>query len=721
MALAGACGPLAVPPDAPPEPPVAERRPYAYTMHGHTVQDPYRWLKDESYPTVDDADVLAYLRAENAYFEARMAPRRGLVDRLFEEIKGRQAPDDASVPAKDGSFYYQWRFEAAKGGGQYRIWSRWPADGPEADQGPTAAAQVILDEPALAAGHEYFRLGAFSVSNDGRLLAYSTDTDGGERFTLRVKDLGTGELLADVIQDTQGDPVWTADDSAFFYVQLDENWRPYRVRLHELGMEPGSDRVIYEEQDPGFFVGVSRTSSKEHVVIATSDHTTSEAHLVPAAEPHRPPAVVSPRRKDHEYAVDHQGDRFVIQTNDTHKNSRLVAAAGDDPSPANWQELVPPSDRRYLQGFQAFADFVAVEERTDGVDQVRILYRDGASTAIEFPEAARTVGLGDNAEFAARELRLRYTSMVTPRTVFDYALDEARLSTRKVQRIPSGYDASEYATERLDAPARDGAMVPVSIVYRKGFAKDGTRPLYLYGYGAYGSATMPSFSTARLSLLDRGFAYAIAHVRGGDELGYHWYEAGKLERRANTFNDFVDVARFLVAEGYASAGRIAIAGGSAGGELMGAAVNQAPELWGAVAAHVPFVDVLNTMLDTSLPLTPIEWPEWGNPIEDKAAFELIRSYSPYDQLKAGDYPPMLVTAGLNDPRVTYWEPAKYVAKLRALKTDDNPLLLKTNMGAGHGGKSGRFDSLYETAEEYAFMLWALDLEGGSLAREEGAP
>ena len=355
------------------------------------------------------------------------------------------------------------------------------------------------------------------------------------------------------------------------------------------------------------------------------------------------------------------------------------------------------------------------------MDQVRILYRDGASTAIEFPEAARTVGLGDNAEFAARELRLRYTSMVTPRTVFDYALDEARLRTRKVQRIPSGYDASEYATERLDAPARDGAMVPVSIVYRKGFAKDGTRHLYLYGYGAYGSATMPSFSTSRLSLLDRGFAYAIAHVRGGDELGYHWYEAGKLERRANTFNDFVDVARFLVAEGYASAGRIAIAGGSAGGGLMGAAVNQAPELWGTVAAHVPFVDVLNTMLDTSLPLTPIEWPEWGNPIEDKAAFELIRSYSPYDQLKAGDYPPMLVTAGLNDPRVTYWEPAKYVAKLRALKTDDNPLLLKTNMGAGHGGKSGRYDSLYETAEEYAFMLWALGLEDGSLAREEGAP
>ena len=715
MVLASACGPIAVPSDAPPDPPVAEPRPYSYTMHGYTVQDPYRWLKDDSYPTVDDADVLAYLRAENAYFEARMAPRRDLVARLFEEIKGRQAPDDASVPVKDGAFYYQWRFEAAKGGGQYRIWSRWPADGPSADEGPTVAAQAILDEPALAAGHEYFRLGAFSVSNNGRLLAYSTDTDGGERFTLRVKDLETGELLADAIEDTQGDPVWTADDSAFFYTQLDDNWRPFQVRLRELGRsaEAGDDRVIYEEQDPGFFVGVSRTSSREYVVIATSDHTTSEVRLVPTAEPRRPPIVVSPRRKDHEYIVGHQGDRFIIQTNDSHKNSRLVAALGDDPSPANWQELVPPSDQRYLQGFQAFADFVAVAERADGVDQVRILYRDGSSSAIEFPETARTVGLGENAEFATHKLRLRYTSMVTPRTVFDYALDEARLRVRKVQRIPSGYDASQYVTERLDAPARDGARVPVSIVYRKGFAKDGARPLYLYGYGAYGSAMMPSFSASRLSLLDRGFAYAIAHVRGGDELGYHWYEAGKLERRTNTFNDFVDVARFLVDEGYTAAGRIAIAGGSAGGELMGAVVNQAPELWGAVAAHVPFVDVLNTMLDTSLPLTPIEWPEWGNPIEDKAAFELIRSYSPYDQLEAGNYPPMLVTAGLNDPRVTYWEPAKYVAKLRTLKTDDSPLLLKTNMGAGHGGKSGRYDSLYETAEEYAFMLWALGLEDGA--------
>ena len=702
-----------------PAPPVAEARAHSFTMHGYTVEDPYHWLKDDSYPTVDDADVLSYLKAENAYFEARMAPRQASIDKLFEEIKARQQPDDANVPVKEGAFYYQWRFEE---GGQYRIWSRWPAEGEDAGEGPTADAQVILDEPALAADHDYFRLGALAVSNNGRLLAYSTDTSGGERFTLRIKDLETGELLPDAIENVQGSPVWAADDSAFFYTLLDDQWRPYQIRLHVLGAgESGAegaaestaenaDAIIYEEEDPGFFAGVSLTSSKAYVVISTSAHTTSEVRLVPAADPHRAPLVVSPRRTDHEYAIDHQGDRFVVKTNDTHKNSRLATAPESDPSPANWQELVAASDERYILGVQAFADFIAVEERIDGVDQILILNRDGSSSYIDFAESAYTVGLGDNEEFDTRTLRLDFASMVTPNTVFDYALDTAQLRSRKVRRIPSGYDPSQYVAERIKAPARDGVSIPVSIVYRKGWRKDAAAPLYLYGYGAYGSGIMPSFSTTRISLLDRGFAFAIAHIRGGDELGYHWYEAGKLDRRNNTFNDFVDVARHLIAEQYTSPGRIAIAGGSAGGELMGAVVNQAPELWGAVAAHVPFVDVLNTMLDTSLPLTPIEWPEWGNPIEDKQAFELIRSYSPYDQLKTGNYPPMLVTAGLNDPRVTYWEPAKYVAKLRTLKTDDNPLLLKTNMGAGHGGKSGRYDSLYEVAEEYAFILWALDLE-----------
>ena len=688
----------------PPEPPVAERRPHSYTVHGITVEDPYHWLKDQSYPKVDDPDVLAYLEAENDYFDAVMAPHKELTDTIFAEIKARQKPDDANVPVKDGGYFYQWRFEAE---GQYRIWSRWPATGQGADKGPTAEAAVILDEPALAEGADYFRLGALSVSNDGRLMAYSTDMTGAERFTLRVKALDTGELLGEVIENTSGNPVWSADDGSFFYTVVDDNWRPYQVRRHVLGRSVEDDTIIYEEQDPGFFVAVSSTSSDRYAVISSGDHVTAEVYLVPADAPASDPRLVAARREDHDYTLDHQGDRFVIRTNDTHKNNRLVTAPDDDPSEAAWETLLAGSDERYITGFQAFADFLAVEERINGLDQIRLIDRSGESTHIQFPETAYRVGIGANEEFDSGTLRLGYESMVTPDTVFDYDLDAAELRTRKVQEIPSGYDASAYATERIMAPARDGVRVPVSIVYRKDTPTDGSAPLYLYGYGAYGYGMSPSFSTTRLSLLDRGFIYAIAHIRGGDELGYHWYEAGKLDQRTNTFNDFVDVARHLIAHGFTQQGRIAIAGGSAGGELMGAAVNQAPELWGAVAAHVPFVDVVNSMLDTSLPLTPIEWPEWGNPIEDKAAFEYMYSYSPYDQLKSGHYPPILVTAGLNDPRVTYWEPAKYVAKLRTLKEDDNPLVLKTNMGAGHGGKSGRYDSLYEVAEEYTFMLWSL--------------
>ena len=696
-----------------PKPPQAERRPWSQTVHGVALEDPYHWLQDPSYPTVDDADVLAYLQAENAYFEAMMAPRRPLVDALFEEIKARQQQDDAGVPVKKDGYYYQWRFRP---GGQYRVWHRWPAEDNAAD-GPTSKAQLILDEPALAAATDYFRLGAFATSNDGRLLAYSTDTTGAERFTLRVKDLATGELRGDVIENTQGDPVWTADDSAFFYTVVDAQWRPHQVRLHTLGTPAAHDRVVYEEEAPGFFVAIARTASRRYLVIDTADHVTSEARLVPLDDPTRPPVVVSPRRTEHEYTVDHQGDRFVIQSNDTHKNGRLVVAPADDPSPAAWRTLVPASDERYLLDYQVFRDFVAVKERIGGVDEIRLLHNENADRAgpaeqrITFPDAAHAVGFGDNEEYDASALRLHYTSLIAPHTVYDFHLPTDALRTRKVQRIPSGYDRSRYTTERLTATARDGAQVPISIVHARDVAPDRAAPWYLYGYGAYGHATMPTFSAARLSLLDRGFVFAIAHVRGGDELGYHWYEAGKREARTNTFNDFVDVARHLIAHGFAAKGRIAIAGGSAGGELVAAAVNQAPELWGAVAAHVPFVDVLNTMLDASLPLTPIEWPEWGNPTVDEAAFHRIRSYSPYDQLQAGRYPPMLITAGLSDPRVTYWEPAKYVAKLRTLKQDANPLLLKTNMGAGHGGKSGRFDSLREVAQEYAFVLWALGEDG----------
>ena len=689
-----------------PKPPEAATRPYAATYHGITVEDPYHWLKDDSYPEVDDPDVLAYLEAENDYFEAVMAPHASLVETLFQEIKARQQPDEASVPVREGDWYYQWRYEE---GSQYRIWSRWPASDPNARTGPTPSAGTILDEPALAGQSDYFRLGALAVDNGGGLMAYSTDTDGSERFRLVIRNLNTGEMLEDVIENTIGSPVWAADDSAFLYTVVDENWRPYQVRRHRLGEPADKDAIIYEEADPGFFVGISSSASKRYVMIHTADHVTSEVRLVPAGDLDTEPALVSPRRANHEYSVDHQGDRFVIRSNDRHKNTRIATAPEEDFAEHNWVSLLDGSDSLYIRGFAAFADFIAVQERIDGLDMVRLIDRQGAGTHIEFPESAYSVALGENPEFETRSLRLHYTSMVSPNTVYDYHLGSRDLEVRKVQQIPSGYEPGLYVTERVLAPARDGVQVPVSIVRRRDTPTDGTAPLYLYGYGAYGYAIPPSFSTTRLSLLDRGFISAIAHIRGGDDLGYHWYEAGKLGQRTNTFNDFVDVARFLVEAGYTAPGRIAIAGGSAGGELMGAAVNQAPKLWGAVAAHVPFVDVLNTMLDTSLPLTPIEWPEWGNPIEDAAAFELIRSYSPYDQLQPGAYPPMLVTAGLNDPRVTYWEPAKYVAKLRTLKTDNNPLLLKTNMGAGHGGKSGRFDSLREVAEEYAFMLAALGL------------
>ena len=674
--------------------PVAVQKTHVTTRHGVALSDPYHWLRDPAYPKVENPDILAYLESENAYFEAQMANQQDLVDTLFEEIKARQVPDESSVPLVDGAYEYQWRFEA---GGQYRLWSRWPVGHPE-------AAVVILDEPARAKERDYFRVGGMAVSPDGRYLAWSEDTDGSERYLIQVKDLDTGVVFADSIAEVAGTIVWAGDNATFFYLELTDNWRPYRVRAHRLGTPVDSDRVVYTETDDAFFVGVDSTQSEEFIVVSTGHHDANEVWILPSKTPDAPLRQVVPRRPDHEYHLEHHADRFYVLTNDRHKNFRLVSAPVDDPSEANWTPVIDGSDSHYLLGVVCFADQMVIEERVDGLDRIRIRSYAGAEHYVPFAEGLYDAGLGANAEFAIERLRIEYASMVTPPTVFDYDLRTGALVTRKVQQIPSGYDPSLYRSERLMAPARDGASVPISIVYHKDFRRDGNSPLYLYGYGAYGIAMSPGFSTARLSLLNRRFAFAIAHVRGGDELGFAWYEAGKLEARENTFNDFVDAARFLVSSGYTSKNRIAISGGSAGGELVGAAVNQAPDLWGSAVLHVPFVDVLNTMLDSSLPLTPIEWPQWGNPIEDRAAFELIRGYSPYDQLKPGAYPPMLVTAGLNDPRVTYWEPAKYVAKLRTLKTDTQPLLFKINMGAGHAGRSGRFEAIYEVAEEYAFII-----------------
>ncbi|HEX7694161.1 MAG TPA: S9 family peptidase [Sphingomonas sp.] len=682
-----------------PTPPVAATRPHSFTVHGITIDDPWAWLKDPGYPEVTDKDVLAYLEAENAYFEAMMAPHKPLTDRLYQEMKGRIKEDDSSVPQKDGDWLYWTAFET---GGQYRKWWRKPVAGGE--------DQLILDEPALAEGKEYFRLGAFSVSNDGKLLAYAIDDNGSERFTIRVKDLTTGEHLPDVIPGMLSEIVWTADDSAFLYGLANEQWRTDNARLHRLGTDPAGDIELYHEDDEGFRVGVSETSDRQWIVIASGDHVTSEVYLLPAADPMAKPICVAPRKTGREYDVETHGQTLYIHTNDTDPMWRLCTAPIADPG--NWSELIPPSAHFYMTGIECYRDYFVVEGREDGLDQIWIHRYDStiAPQRIVFPEASYTAGLGDNPEYDMPVIRLGYESMVTPGTVYDYDVATGEMTTLKVQEIPSGYDAEKYATERLKITARDGTKVPVSIVYPKDFPKDGSRPLFLYAYGAYGYAIPPGFSTGRLSLLDRGFAYAIAHIRGGDDLGQQWYHDGKLEKRTNTFNDFVDVAKALVAGGWTSDGKIAIAGRSAGGELMGAVVNSDPDLWGAVIADVPFVDVLNTMLDESLPLTPGEWPEWGNPIEDKAAFELIRSYSPYDNVTAQAYPPMFISGGLNDPRVTYWEPAKWAAKLRATKTDDNVLLLKTNMGAGHGGKSGRFDSLYESAEEHCFVLWQMGVE-----------
>lgn len=683
------------------QPPVAAKRPHTTTHHGVAITDDYAWLRDAGYPEVKDAQVLAHLEAENAWFEAHMAPHKPLVDRLFTEMRGRIKEADKSVPQKDGQFLYWIEFEE---GAEYKKWWRRPVG--SADDG--SADELLLDEVALAQGHDYFRLGAISVSNDGRLLAWSIDDNGSERFTARVKVIATGEVLPDEIPGTNSGLIWVKGDTGLVYSLANENWRTDNVRLHWLGRPLDDDVELYHEDDEGFRAGAALSANEKWLILSTGDHETSEQRLVPADDPLATPLLVRPREKGVEYDVDVRDETLFVHVNDTHENFRLATAPLS--APADWTTLIAGSDDFYLTGFELFRDFYVVEGRVRGLDRIEVRYYDDPARIepIAFPEASYEASLGDNPEWATQTLRVGYESMVSPASVYDYDVPGRSLTRLKVQEIPSGYDASLYETTRLDIPARDGTLVPVSVVWRRDRPAGG--PLHLYGYGAYGIAIGPGYSTTRLSLLDRGMAYAIAHIRGGDDLGRGWYKAGKLEQRTNTFNDFVDVARGLIAHGFTVEGRISASGGSAGGELMGAVINQAPELFGAVVADVPFVDVLATMLDESLPLTPGEWPEWGNPIEDEAAFHLIRSYSPYDQVRAQGYPPLMVTAGLNDPRVTYWEPAKWVARLRELKTDDNALIFKTNMGAGHGGKSGRFESLKEAAEEFAFLLTQLGLE-----------
>ncbi|TIX48920.1 S9 family peptidase [Alteraurantiacibacter aquimixticola] len=685
----------------PTAPPIAEQRPHSYSRHGITIEDPYHWLKDQSYPTIDDEDVLDYVRAENAWFEAQMAPHQKLVEELFAEMRARLKEDDSTVPQKDGDWVYWSEFEP---GAEYRKYYRRPVSGGE--------PQLFLDAVALAEGHEYLSINDISISKSGRYVAYSIDTSGAERYTVHIKDLETGEMLPDVIEETNTGLIWAANDTMLVYGRANENWRVENVRVHRIGTPASDDVEIYKEEQLGFTVDSGLSAEEDYLLIATGDNETSEYWVLPAADPLGEPQLIRAREKGVEYSVDIRDGLLYILSNRDHVNFGLYTAPLSNPT--EWTPLIEGSDEFYLTDFSLFKDFYVTEGRLNGLDQVQLRdYADPAKVQpIAFPEASYTAGLSNNPEYDVDKLRLAYESPITPDTVYDYHVASGELEVLKVQEIPSGYDASLYTVDRLSIRARDGAMVPVTVLYRKDRPmanESDSAPLHLYAYGAYGFAYPPNFSTTRFSMVDRGMAYAIAHIRGGDDLGRNWYLQGKMEERTNTFNDFVDVGRGLVELGYTAEGQVSASGGSAGGELMGAVINQDPALFGAVVAHVPFVDVLNTMLDESLPLTPGEWPEWGNPIESKAAFTHILSYSPYDQVVAQDYPPMLVTAGLNDPRVTYWEPAKWVAKLRVTKTDDNVLLLKTNMGAGHGGRSGRFEGLRETAEEAAFILWQLGI------------
>lgn len=698
-----------------PPPPKAEPRSYSYERHGQTIDDPWYWLRDTKYPQVTDQAVLDYLKAENAYFEQAMRPHQGLVDELFAEMKGRIKEDESSVPIRDGEWLRWWAFRP---GTQYRTWYRRkispfvPSEVETRPSTPLGAngdedVEILFDEPAEAEGKDYFRLGALEVSPDGKLAAVLIDDNGSERFKLRIRDIASGEDIETVTDVAIGEPVWASDSGGIVFTEVNENWRSYRARYHRLGRAADGDITLYEEKDdPGFSVGISRSQDRELIFISTGDNSTTEVRFVPASDPTAKAVLISPRKTDREYAVDCAHGKLWIVTNDDHVNFRLAEAGLARPE--EWRTVIPGSDRVYLRGAVSYRDHLALSMRVDGLDQLVLRSYSGEEERIPFAEASYSAGFSGNPEFAPDTYRLYYSSMVTPLTIYDYHPGRSELETLKVQEIPSGYDPSRYRTERLMVPARDGKSVPVSVVYPADFEKNGEGKLFLYGYGAYGLAIPPGFSTSRISLLDRGWAFAIAHIRGGDDLGYNWFLEGKLAERANTFNDFVDVAKGLVAERFTKPGNIAIQGGSAGGELMGAVANSNPELWGAIVADVPFVDVLNTMLDDTLPLTPGEWTEWGNPITDKAAFDLIRSYSPYDNVKPQAYPPMLITGGLNDPRVTYWEPAKWAAKLRATKTDGNLLLLKINMGAGHGGKSGRWDHLKEIAEAYAFVLTQME-------------
>ncbi|HET8684849.1 MAG TPA: S9 family peptidase [Micromonosporaceae bacterium] len=685
-----------------PSPPVAKRVPTERVHHGDTVLDDYAWLRAK-----DDPDTIAYLKAENAYTEAATGHLGRLREALFDEIRQRTQETDLSVPARKGGYWYYTRTVEGK---QYGIRCRravreGEVDPPAtADGGPLDGEEVLLDGNQLAEGHEFFSLGTFDVSPDGRWLAYSVDFSGDERFTLHVKDLATGTVLPDEVPNVFHGSAWSADASTLFYLTVDDAWRPYRVWRHLVGSPTSTDEMVYEERDERFWVGVSLTRSEKFIVIDVHSKVTSEVHLIPAGTPAATPQVVAPRRQGVEYAVEHHGHRLLILHNDGAEDFELAYTSVD--TPGEWLPLVAHSPGTRLTDVDAFAHHLVMTQRRDGLTALRVLPLDTSDGYdVSFPEPIYTVALGNNPEYHTSVVRLGYASLVTPDSVYDYDLVTRRMVLRKRRPVLGGYDPEQYEQHREWALADDGTRVPVSLVCRKGTPRDGSAPCVLYGYGSYEASMDPWFSIPRLSLVDRGLVFAIAHIRGGGELGRRWYDDGKLLAKKNTFTDFVACARHLVKVGWTSTDRLVARGGSAGGLLMGAVANLAPEAFAGIVAQVPFVDALNTILDPSLPLTVTEWEEWGNPLESPEVYEYMRAYTPYENVAAVSYPAILAVTSLNDTRVLFHEPAKWVAKLRAVAPAGR-YLLKTEMEAGHGGPSGRYDAW---KEEAFVMAWILDL------------
>ncbi len=683
--------------DSPPvAPPVAKIVPVSTTLFGDTRTDPYAWLRDRN-----DPDTLKYLEAENAYTKEMTKSTEELQAKLYAEMLGRIKQTDLSVPVKRDEYFYYSRTEEGK---QYAIYCRKKGS-------LEAPEEILLDGNILGEGKPYFRVGNFAVSPSHRLLAYSVDFEGDETYTIRVKDLDTGALLPDEIPNTYYSLEWANDNRTFFYTTLDAAKRPHQVYRHTLGEQ--ENPLIYHEEDQRYTLEVEKTSSRNFILINIGSSLTSEVRFVSADSPYEPFQTVLPRVQEVEYDLTHHGDSFYIRTNDNAKTFRVVRAPVSDSSRPNWQDFLPKRDRVTVESVHAFRDYLAIEERDRGLSQIRIHhFPECEQHTIEFPEPVYSAGLGANAEFETQVVRFHYTSLVTPACVFDYDMQTRQRELKKQQEVLGGYDPAQYQSERVYAQAPDGTEVPISVVYKKGFERNGSTPLLLYGYGAYGISIDPTFSSDRLSLLDRGMVYAIAHIRGGGDLGKPWHEDGRMLVKKNTFTDFIAAAEYLIAQKYTSSDRLAIMGGSAGGLLMGAVTNLRPDLFDVVVANVPFVDALNTELDASLPLTVGEWEEWGNPSQ-KEYYDYIKSYAPYENVEAKSYPKILVTAGLNDPRVSYWEPAKWVAKLRALKKDDSLLLLKTQMGSGHFGASGRYERWKETAFNFAFILHALGIDSSS--------